>query len=528
MCGAVVLMALLAVGAYVAAAIQVGPEKAQRSWSRFAQHTAHKIVHVSSQAWTFTTFPPAKAEPVAAPKESRARTPPPAAARVDPPRYHCVKGSKAAQDAAAVLAEWVATDRDKSNLVSRAELMQQKATLSSKSLERLLDADGDGDGSLSRQEFTSALVQSKRHGGPHGLFYHPADVHKWSHSKRTWCCENAGIGCFPTTTRTTTTTATMRYDCMDMGDGWEQRWTSAKKEWCCRHAKAGCPHVSGHASNADVFACDRGDAGTWHALKRHWCCHNKHVGCGAGHHLDSHQRLTWSRSECSEGGDDTWPAKKKAFCCERFKTGCAPPVLATLDPVGDRCHTLCEVDGVIANCKDRVRWSAQHSVARASDSCERAYAKVVKDCPMCWGVCSVAEAGCGSDDELPADVGPQGAAAASAPRTPPRARARAPQDAAPAATPATAQTFQCEMGPDWRVGWSPAKQDWCCRKKRVGCRPAAPQGALPASAAPAGFDCGAGVSTWSWGWSAQKKTWCCTQFGKGCPIRRQPPMSPEG
>mmetsp|Transcript_20085 Transcript_20085/g.53850 ORF Transcript_20085/g.53850 Transcript_20085/m.53850 type:complete len:548 (+) Transcript_20085:2-1645(+) len=74
----------------------------------------------------------------------------------------------------------------------------------------------------------------------------------------------------------------------------------------------------------------------------------------------------------------------------------------------------------------------------------------------------------------------------------------APAAPAPAAEP---ESFDCEAGAaNWKLGWSQAKKDHCCRTLHVGCE----------------FDCDAGFSNWKKGWSDKKKEYCCEEAKKGC------------
>lgn len=80
-------------------------------------------------------------------------------------------------------------DQDGSGTASRQELLDHRASFSPTGLSTVLDADVDGDGSLTRQEFGSALTRSS------GTALAPVDVNSWPEAQRTWCCKNAQVGC---------------------------------------------------------------------------------------------------------------------------------------------------------------------------------------------------------------------------------------------------------------------------------------------------------------------------------------------
>mmetsp|Transcript_22714 Transcript_22714/g.59935 ORF Transcript_22714/g.59935 Transcript_22714/m.59935 type:complete len:400 (+) Transcript_22714:73-1272(+) len=94
----------------------------------------------------------------------------------------------------------------------------------------------------------------------------------------------------------------------------------------------------------------------------------------------------------------------------------------------------------------------------------------------------------------------------------------APLPAAPAK--ARPQTyFDCDEGLDtWQVGWTEAKQAWCCENTDKGCTSTtgAPPGAELPQPREGPFDCIVGINVWQNAWTVAKKTWCCAHEGKAC------------
>jgi len=81
----------------------------------------------------------------------------------------------------------------------------------------------------------------------------------------------------------------------------------------------------------------------------------------------------------------------------------------------------------------------------------------------------------------------------------------------PSPPPGPVDPFNCALGEaNWQSGWSISKKKWCCKVHHKGCEAVGP-------APPANFyDCNAGFPNWVKGWSFHKKNWCCQKVKKGC------------
>jgi len=155
-------------------------------------------------------------------------------------------------------------------------------------MQKLLDADVDGDGELVQAEFLAALATSREIAAKvlsddHWAF--DAHVEAWPLERREWCCLHAGISCnrtegpltaatpgassFDAAGAATTTVANAPgrsegesgepYDCVAELDRWQSKWSMGKKDYCCRHHSHGCPMeavvgrelMGGHATAAE-------------------------------------------------------------------------------------------------------------------------------------------------------------------------------------------------------------------------------------------------------------------------------------
>jgi len=89
--------------------------------------------------------------------------------------------------------------------------------------------------------------------------------------------------------------------------------------------------------------------------------------------------------------------------------------------------------------------------------------------------------------------------------------------------------FDCKMGVQrWRVGWSDAKKEWCCKNEKIGCEFNCAEGMIETwktdkadwcclnELVGCGFNCSAGYSKWKSGWSTLKKKYCCKNELLGC------------
>merc|ERR1719346_687888 len=100
----------------------------------------------------------------------------------------------------------------------------------------------------------------------------------------------------------------------------------------------------------------------------------------------------------------------------------------------------------------------------------------------------------------------------------------------------TTQPYDCNAGyANWEAGWSTGKKSWCCEKfgkacdpydcsytnvdtwqpsKKAYCCPKTGKGCPTTTSVP--YDCNAGYANWEAGWPTGKKSWCCEKFGKAC------------
>merc|ERR1712032_1635410 len=89
--------------------------------------------------------------------------------------------------------------------------------------------------------------------------------------------------------------------------------------------------------------------------------------------------------------------------------------------------------------------------------------------------------------------------------------------------------FDCKMGVQrWKVGWSDAKKEWCCKNEKIGCEFNCAEGMIETwktdkadwcclnELVGCGFNCSAGYSKWKSGWSTLKKEYCCKNELLGC------------
>jgi hypothetical protein len=71
--------------------------------------------------------------------------------------------------------------------------------------------------------------------------------------------------------------------------------------------------------------------------------------------------------------------------------------------------------------------------------------------------------------------------------------------------------LDCAAGfSNWEKGWSPLKQEYCCKHEGKACNPSTTTKCPPQ-------DCNLGYSNWQAGWSPKKRDYCCKHEGKACP-----------
>jgi len=429
------------------------------------------------------------------------------------PRYVCSTGRQKAKLAAIVYSEWISIDSDKSGTVSREELVARKASMPADTFQLLLNSDINGDGSLSREEFSSVLgvsdemaLRNQTQGLDGGT-----EVESWTLAKRKWCCDHSGVGCGEGRHGKLDEKEGHKsgeFDCQAGIEEWDAQWSQRKQLYCC--GQIGCSRRIG-GKPYDCEAGFRNWKKGWSSAKKDWCCNHHHKGCPEDtsdvDHDCSKDVTEWSKK---------WPDEKKAWCCKHRDLGCTPKDNTQLDMRG--CDTLCTFQNMEASCKDRIQWSATHMHHGESHACEHAIAEVIGHCSMC-AVCSLAEASCKvyncsadfeswerdwSAEKQAYCCKYEGKGCTTSKRPPPP-------------PPVEGEEYDCEQGlSHWQDAWSALKRDWCCEHKGKGCALQVPdQSSTPQTSDP-DFHCDSGLRTWAWGWSREKKEWCCKHEGKGC------------
>lgn len=107
-------------------------------------------------------------------------------------------------------------------------------------------------------------------------------VKGWSDSKKAWCCHHEHFACHPPPAPSTTTLAyNCNVDYTDCYECLEKRWSVAKRTWCCHNHHRGCQRSS--TTSASIpYDCTAGLAEPvkgWSQRKETWCCKHEHRGC---------------------------------------------------------------------------------------------------------------------------------------------------------------------------------------------------------------------------------------------------------
>lgn len=120
------------------------------------------------------------------------------------------------------------------------------------------------------------------------------------------------------------------------------------------------------------------------------------MGVGAAR---SNEGLTPVNFNCQEGLDfwpSNWTTLKKEWCCANFRLGCLP------DMVG--CNTECNYMRKTATCSFRIQWGANHRFFGKPGACAQAYQMVAGQCPWCGSQCTLQEANCLEEVQVPVPV----------------------------------------------------------------------------------------------------------------------------
>lgn len=229
--------------------------------------------------------------------------------RVPKPRYNCSVDS-AVPETSSFDAEWLEADRNRDGRISGHELAQSddQGQLSRGAIQALFHADRDGDGKLSRREFTAALRgvigAAAANSNASKL---PAVALTWTTAKRLWCCDNQGVACStPPTARLITVTSppvvkSLPFDCYSGYSDWRRQWSLKKREYCCEHVDRGCEHYAAAATTSKP-PC------------KGWCCELVGRNC-------THPTTTAHPFDCQAGLKNYrkgWSREKLQWCCTRL------------------------------------------------------------------------------------------------------------------------------------------------------------------------------------------------------------------
>jgi len=299
----------------------------------------------------------------------------------------------------------------------------------------------------------------------------------WSDMQKEWCCKNKDVACETTTLRHDA------FECKDDGD--LDGWTDAKKVWCCKHRGFGCKHTADKSDKDESekrslpFDCDKARVKDWSDDKKSWCCAYTDKGCKKETKTTSKTKTTTTKTTTTststtnlgcettckiDGKEDTClnhiqqhsltdflgdaDACTSAYevilgmcsqceVCSLHDAGCGvlegattttPPPTTTTEPKG--CYKTCALTGVVADCRSRVQWSAEHIYSWKPDACRKAYSLVMDQCDPC-GDCVMEETGC----EAVAPFGKK------------------------------QELYECDDLEDA----SDAAKEWCCKEKQQGC-----------------------------------------------------------
>lgn len=267
------------------------------------------------------------------------------------------------------------------------------------------------------------------------------------------------------------------FDCSAGFANWENGWSKVKKTWCCKHRDKACK-----------FDCLAGFA-RWHAAwsdeKKAWCCRERGHGCQLKENTENNDDNEGSSEhlyDCLAGlsvWEDGWSQSKKRWCCERHGHGCP----GTYSSPAFDC-----LAGI-------ARWETGWSEAKKRWCCHNQ--------------------GQGCSTTLPASttLAPRSRSSSSSSSTRGSTTVttiRSTTTTGESTT--TTGSYDCHKDlASWKDTWSPAKKDWCCRRKEIHCESMTPH-----------YDCLAGLTTWEHGWSDDKKSWCCRKHPKACEPRTLP------
>ncbi|CAJ1388059.1 unnamed protein product [Effrenium voratum] len=202
------------------------------------------------------------------------------------------------------------------------------------------------------------------------------------------------------------------YDCRDGLDDVKLYWDVEKQAHCCAELGMGCPQ--------NAFDCESGYMNWvhgWSPGKKIWCCMHSNRGCPPTTETRTSTATTTSTS--------TYPG----------------------------CRRTCTLQNVEVTCQERIHFASVHTFLGETSPCQMSHELVLHECGGLCDQCSIREACLG---------------AANVPTTTPPPATR-PRTTRPAEG-GKADPFDCHEGLDmWQMVWFPAKQEWCCKNRKLGC-----------------------------------------------------------
>ncbi|CAK9009335.1 unnamed protein product [Durusdinium trenchii] len=206
---------------------------------------------------------------------------------------------------------------------------------------------------------------------------------------------------------------------------------------------------------ADIYDCNEGLDNVrlyWDVEKQAHCCAELGMGCPL-HAFDCESGyMNWVHG---------WSPGKKIWCCQNTNRGC-PPTTMTMTATATTtetstfpgCMMHCTLDNVKVTCEERIHFASVHTFLGEVSPCQMAHDLVLREC---GGVC----------DHCPIRVACLGAA--NVPTSTPKPTTL-PRTTLKSGSSEGKDPFDCQEGLEmWQMVWFPAKQEWCCNHKQLGC-----------------------------------------------------------
>jgi len=196
--------------------------------------------------------------------------------------------------------------------------------------------------------------------------------------------------------------------------------------------------------------------------------------------------------ELNVDGSVSGSPEEAALCCKQYNRGCNQN--AGKGTSGTSCAAPCIYNNKSATCRERIDWLANHEYQPTdSDTCRKAYSRVMAECSDYCGTCLLEDAQC-----------------------------RPPSTTSPTPMPASQAVTAAPMA----AGVTASKLKHATKLTSLDA-PHAGTSLTAAEQPPQGppethiFDCKAGFVHWERGWSSGKQAWCCMHFGRACPRHGQ-------